>query len=113
MYTYGNRADHEFVFRFLYISDIESNRYEFGTDEYYFDGHNSIEVVFDGGVLSKVYYYILEKRYQGFGLTVEYNVKGNLAGSHFFIKRGLYSLDPTARYESLQAALDIALALCK
>ena len=111
MYVYNNRPDNEFVCRFVYISDVESNRYESGSDSYYFDKNDSIEVVFEKQNMFKVYYHIRTQSYNGYYLTVEYSVEGNLVGSHYFILRGVYALDPTKPYPSAKEALDTALSL--
>lgn len=41
--------------------------------------------------------------------NVEYDVDGgNINGDLYFVNKGLYSVDPTVTYPSLQSALDAA-----
>ena len=44
-------------------------------------------------------------------MRLEYSVKGNLVGSHYFIMHGVYALDPTKPYPSAKEALDTALSI--
>ncbi|MBP5579266.1 MAG: hypothetical protein J6X56_07320 [Ruminococcus sp.] len=56
--------------------------------------------------LSKAHY-----NFYGSLYNVEYWAKGNLAGNHIFVCKGLYAVDPTATFNSLEEALEQAISL--
>lgn len=56
--------------------------------------------------LSKAQYIFYDSLY-----NVEYSAKGNLAGNHIQVCQGVYAVDPTATFSSLEEALEKAISL--
>lgn len=112
--VYDTKAENEGVYYTVYISANSFTEYHKYSFEYEFGDHDYIEVIFDRWddypKLNKVRYNF-GQYVNGYYYNVEYSVKGNLKGNHYFVGHAYISIDPTAHYASAKDALDTALSL--